>query len=212
MINLLFALIGLLTGGLINALADDLPRRTRLQRPHCPKCGHVYSPSGWLAVGRRLWGGGRCPECGLPTRKRALLTEVSTAVLFAFLPSLITVPQDLIINTIYIAILILVIVIDMEHKLILHVVTVPATIFALAASFIVTDNNIKLALAGAVTGFVLFYIAFWLGQLLFGPGALGFGDVMLSMAMGAMLGFHRILFRPYVGDCAGGAGQFDLVT
>ncbi|MCA9976141.1 MAG: prepilin peptidase, partial [Anaerolineales bacterium] len=55
-------------------------------------------------------------------------------------------------------------------------------------------NNIRLALVGAVVGFVLFYIAYWIGQLMFGPGALGYGDVKLAMAMGAMLGFHRILF------------------
>ena len=38
---------------------------------------------------------------------------------------------------------------------------------------------------------------------MFGPGALGYGDVKLSLAMGAMLGFHRIFFALILGDFVG---------
>ncbi len=210
--NLLFAILGLLAGGLINVLADDLPARVRPQPPQCPRCGYRYGPARWLAVGR-LVQGGACPQCGLPTRRRAWLVEIGTALLFAFLPSLISPIGDLIIYSIYIAVLILVIVVDLEHRLVLHVVTFPTTIFALAASFILTDNSFLLALAGAAAGFVLFYLAYLLGQRLFGPGALGFGDVTLAMTMGAMLGLHRILFALVLGILLGGVWSiFALLT
>lgn len=191
MLNLLFAFIGLITGVLINVLADALPERARPLRPFCLQCGHVHSGLGFLALSRR-----RCAHCAASTRKREWLVEGGTAVLFAFLPTLIPEPRNLIMNSIYIAILILVIVIDLENKLILNIVTFPATALALAGSFIVTpeQNNWKLALVGAAVGFVFFYVAYWLGTRLFGPGALGYGDVKLALAMGAMLGFHRIFF------------------
>jgi prepilin signal peptidase PulO-like enzyme (type II secretory pathway) len=42
------------------------------------------------------------------------------------------------------------------------------------------------------------------GQLAFGPGAFGYGDVKLAMAMGAMMGLHRIPFALIMGIVLGG--------
>ena len=209
MLNALFAVIGLLTGGVINVLADDLPARVRPRVPHCPRCDYVYGPGGWLAIGRAMRGGA-CPQCDLPTRRRAISVEIGTLILFAILPWLITPAVDLVIYSFYIAVLILVIVIDLEHRLILHVVTFPTTAFALIASFFLTDNNLRLALAGAVAGFIFFYLAYLLGRRLFGPGALGFGDVTLATMMGAMLGFQRIFFALVLGILL--AGVFGLLA
>jgi prepilin signal peptidase PulO-like enzyme (type II secretory pathway) len=117
---------------------------------------------------------------------------VGTAVIFALLPLFIQPEVDLVIYSFYMAVLILVIVIDIEHRLILHVVTIPSTIIALIASLPLSQNSFRLALVGAVLGFILFYLAYLLGRRLFGPGALGFGDVMLAMMLGAMLGLQII--------------------
>jgi prepilin signal peptidase PulO-like enzyme (type II secretory pathway) len=211
-LNILFALIGLLVGGLLNVLADDLPARVRPKIPHCPRCDHTYGPSRWLAVAR-LMQGGKCPNCELPTRRRAVWLEIGTALIFAALPSLIEPGLDLVIYTVYTAVLLLIIVIDIEHRLILHVVTFPTTIFALIASFFLTDNNIIAALLGAVVGFIFFYLAYVLGRRLFGAGAFGFGDVTLAMTMGAMLGLHRVIFALVLGVLLGGLwGLFGMVT
>ena len=47
-------------------------------------------------------------------------------------------------------------------------------------------------MVGAASGFALFYLAYLLGNRLFGPGALGFGDVTLATMLGAMLGIQVI--------------------
>ncbi|MCI0398324.1 MAG: A24 family peptidase [Chloroflexi bacterium] len=212
MLSVLLALVGLLVGALINVLADDLPARVRPRLPHCPQCQYVYGPAGWLATGRRLRGGA-CPNCGLPARPRTLLVEIGTAALFALLPLFIKPGVDLIVGAFYMAILILIIVIDLEHRLILHVVTLPTTAVALAASLIVSDNSLLSALVGAAFGLVFFYLAFLIGQKLFGSGALGFGDVTLAMTLGAMLGFHRIIFALVLGILLGGLwGLFALAS
>jgi prepilin signal peptidase PulO-like enzyme (type II secretory pathway) len=194
MLNLVFAVAGLLAGAVINVLADHLPERRSPQRPRCRHCRFSYRWPDWLAVVRYWRFGGACPNCASPMGRRPLWVEVSTAALFALLPSLIANPLNLAIYSFYVAVLILVIVIDLEYRLILHVVTFPATLFAVLAAFVLTDNSWPSALLGAATGYIFFLLAYWLGKALFGAGALGFGDVTLAMMMGAMLGFHRILF------------------
>jgi leader peptidase (prepilin peptidase)/N-methyltransferase len=208
-ISAVFLFIGIIVGGLINVLADDLPVREKPRAPHCPRCGYVYGPARWLALSRRILGG-HCPDCDLATRKRALAVEICTALLFALLPLFIEPLADLIIYSVYVAVLILIIVIDVEHRLILHVVTVPTTIFALIASLFLTDNNPLLALAGAATGFLFFLVIYWIGQRFFGPGAFGFGDVTLAMTMGAMLGLQRVFFALIIGVLL--AGLFAIVA
>ncbi|MFT5193991.1 MAG: leader peptidase (prepilin peptidase)/N-methyltransferase [Cellvibrionaceae bacterium] len=213
MIYLIYAfvglIIGLIIGGVINLLADDLPARRSPSLPHChaDECRHRYSPKGWLALGRFLLYGGQCPTCEQPERKRPIIIELVTALTWGLLPlfvSTVNLAEFLIIG-VYLSILILVIVIDVEHKLILHVVTVPTTLIAiLGLSWFLPDNNLQLAALGAVTGFVMFFFFFWIGERFFGAGALGFGDVTLSMTMGAMLGFKLIIPTLVIGILIGG--------
>ena len=204
MLSLLFAIWGLLLGGVVNWLADELPRRAGLRPPACPRCDYLYGPAGWLGVGRRLLLRGACPQCGLPARRRVLAVELGMALFYALLPLFIPVLPDLIINSLYVAVLVLVIVTDLEHRLIFHVVTFPMTAWAVVAGFLVSDNSWALALGGAALGFGVFYLFYLLGRALFGAGALGFGDVTLSMMMGAMLGFLRIPFALVLGIFFGG--------
>ncbi|MFN2224576.1 MAG: A24 family peptidase [Chloroflexota bacterium] len=198
MLNVVFGLIGLLAGGVINVLADDLPARIRPRLPHCPNCDHQYGLLGWLSIGRRIQGPA-CPECGQVHRRRPLMVELGTLLIFAALPSLIWPALDLVVYSAFIAVLILIIVIDLEHRLVLHVVTFPSMAVALVLSFFLTDNGPLLALAGGLVGFVFFFLAYLLGQRLFGPGALGFGDVTLATMMGLMLGFRYVFFALVLG-------------
>ncbi|HSH03881.1 MAG TPA: A24 family peptidase [Anaerolineae bacterium] len=206
MINLFLFLIGIPVSIFINTLADDLPKRRSLQTPHCPHCHQPYPLNHWLAWLSRFQG--NCPHCHTPRSTRHLLIEIITPLYFAYLPTLISHPLTLFFITSYIAILILIIVIDMEHFLILHIVTLPTFIFALIGSLIVpaSENTLPLALVGALVGFIIFYALYWIGNLLFGEGALGFGDVTLSTIMGAMLGFDRIFFALFLAVILGGLG------
>lgn len=202
--SIVLAFLGVVAGGLINGLADDLPERGAVSRPRCPHCHTVYPIPGWLGLTRFLFYGGKCPACSKTTHWRYPAVEISTALLWAIVPLVITHPITIALTVFYIAVLVLIIVIDLEHRLILHVVTFPVTLLALLTAFINPDNHPLLALTGAAAGFIIFYILYRLGMLLFGPGALGFGDVTLAMTMGAMLGLLRIPFALIIGILLGG--------
>ncbi len=209
--SLLFALAGLLAGGLINVLADDLPDRAGVKGPHCVHCGHRYGLIDWLAVGRLLLLRNRCAHCAMPDSRRPLLVELGTALVFGSIPLALEISVDALIVALYAAILILIVVIDLEHRLIPHIVTVPATGLALLGSVLADYTNLLSALLGALFGFALFFLLFQLGRRIYGPGALGFGDVTLAMMMGAMLGFPLIMLTLAIGMIIAGAYSLALL-
>jgi len=192
-LTIIFAIIGLMVGVLVNSLSDYLPQ----QRLADTAVSFQIAPSGLWQLIR-----------GQSPRPRRWIVELSTLVFYALLPTLIPNVLNLVVNSFHIAVLILIIVIDLEHRLIFDMVTYPATIIALLGSFIVTneENTFRLAVVGAIAGFIVFLLFYLLAQLFYGRGsaALGAGDVKLSMAMGAMLGFHRIFFALGLGVLLGG--------
>ena len=202
---LLYTLLGLLMGGLLNVLADDLPARRRPALPHCPQCGRTHRPARWLGLTRK-----RCPACGTRQPPRTRLVAVGTALIFALLwLHYQGLSAELLITSVYLAILALILVTDMEHRLILHVVTLPAITFALLASFF-TVTPIS-ALLGAAVGFGFFFLVYLLGGLTFGVGAMGFGDVTLATFIGTAAGFPRIIVGLLVGILAGGVITLGLL-
>src|SRR5690242_6981045 len=75
------ALLGLLMGGVINLLADDLPESGLIQRPHYPD-GTARPPIAWLGLlafitNKRTSADGKAMSWRYP------ITEAATALLFA---------------------------------------------------------------------------------------------------------------------------------
>lgn len=182
-LNFIWAIVGLAAAVAINTLADALPSSNT---PPVPQ---------W-----RTW--------GWRQRKRPWLVFVATVPLFFYLPTWLPDRANLFFNSLYIAILLLIIVTDLEHRLIFNLVVYPATVLALAGSFFVTpdENSPWLALVGALVGFLVFGAFYLLANWLYGGDRipLGMGDVKLALLLGMMLGFHRIFFCLFWGIILGG--------
>lgn len=182
-LNFIWLLLGLLAGVAINNMADYLPSSR---------------PFSWP-----LW-----QRWGWQQRKRPLLILVGTALLFFCLPSWIPHTTNLAVNSIHIAILLLIIVTDLEHRLIFNAVVYPAMLIALVGSFFVTldENSLPLSLMGGLVGLLLFGLLYLLANLIYGRERipLGLGDVKLAALLGLMLGFHRIFFCLFWGIVLGG--------
>jgi leader peptidase (prepilin peptidase)/N-methyltransferase len=148
-----------------------------------------------------------------------LLTELATALLFAFLWQRYGPSPRLFFETIYTTIFILLFVVDLEHRLILHVTTLPAIVLAIVGSLFLDRQGYtwRLALLGGGTGFLIV-----LGMYLFGhlfirlvewmrgqeidQVAFGFGDVTLATFIGLVVGFPNVIFALLLGVLLGGAG------
>ena len=213
-----YALLGLLVGALLNHAANTLPmRQSLLQAPRCASCQRERSPLEWLGVLAFLTGRRRCPRCGQALLWRAPVVELLTALLFAYLWQRYGPSAQLALYTLYSAIFILVFLTDLEHRLVLNVVMLPAILFAALASFFRPDMNYKLALFGGLMAFVLVFMIYRAGPLFVriwsrlrgqttAEVPFGFGDVTLSTFIGLVVGFPGALFALFIGFFLGGIG------
>lgn len=216
----LYALLGLLVGVLINLAADQLPRWRRVRRrPFCSYCDQPRPWWAWSGTLAYLLFRPQCEHCGAPISWRHPLVEVGTAALFAFLWQRYAGGEQailLLLYTVYTAILILILVIDLEHKLILNVVIYPAWLLALLGSLIHPYPNFyRFALLGGVLGFGFLFLIYLLGKLFvrvmgrmrgkpINAVAFGFGDVRLGGFLGLVLGFPQVLTGILYGIFLGG--------
>ncbi|MEA3338423.1 MAG: A24 family peptidase [Chloroflexota bacterium] len=193
MIVLLFALLGLLVGGLVNQLGSDLPARRPPARPRCPHCGQDRPWQQWLSLPAYLMGRARCPSCNTRISLRHPLTEVGLAAAYVYLWITFGPSVKLTLYLVYSAIFAIVLITDIERRLILNVLMFPAILFAAAASFFTPGMVWQSALAGGAIGFLFFLGAVLVGNAVFGSGAMGSGDITLATFIGLIVGFPLII-------------------
>lgn len=186
----------------INHAADILPKReTLLQWPTCPTCRTRRAPLTWSAWLALLTGQRNCPQCGQPRPRftRALVVEVATPLFFVFLINYYGVSVYLILVSLYTAILILITVTDLEHRLIFNVVILPSILLAIAGAVVADKPAWPVAIVGGGAAFVVAYLAALLSR-----GGLGEGDVTLSAFLGLIIGFPFVLLSLGFGVFLGG--------
>ncbi len=189
--------MGWLVGSLLNFLADILPEEPRTWRARCLACRSVRS---WLDyVLLRA-----CPVCGKKQSSRTVVTQLLSVVgiiaLWAYPPDRFGF-WAILPCMIYFA---LVAIIDIEHHLILHIVTLAGALLVLPTGIL--WNGALSTLIGGAAGALIMFILFYLGELFrrwisrarheeVVEEALGFGDVTLSAVLGLLLGWPKIAFN-----------------
>ena len=209
---ILFALLGLFVGGIVNQLGSDLPARRKPTRPHCPYCGKDRPWWQWLTVPAYLVGRPRCPNCDAPIRWRNPLVEVGLATAYGYLWIVMGPSSKLIFYLIYAAVFALILVTDIERRLILNVVTFPSIGLAIVASFLLPDILPWNALAGGAVGLFTFLLLVIIGKSVFGSGALGEGDITLATLIGLITGFPLIIEALVLTTLVGAGISFILLV
>lgn len=209
--GLLVFVFGWLAGIVVNALADDLPQRVRPSLPHYPD-GEVRPLIAWSAVTAFL-SGYWCSTGGSMLKLRHMIAEIGTAALCVLTFAAASSRPDssslqIVFWLLYTVIFSLIVVIDVEHKLILFVVINPFVVVAILDALLTGSRagpEITEALVGGVVGYGTFFLMYQGGFLftaLLGRArgeeisevAFGYGDVMLAGVVGLILGWRLFLF------------------
>lgn len=222
LVPLVVAIIGILVGGVINVLADDLPYKRAVRFPPRYKDGTPRPPIAWLGITAFLFGKRVAPD-GSKLGRRYPLTELFTAglmllTLVATADDPNMTPLQLTFWLVYMAIFSLITVIDLEHRLILFVEIIPACVIAIIDAAVTGYGaTLQNALIGGVVGFVVFFILY-LGGFLFiyvmsvtrghptDEVAFGYGDVMLITLSGLILGWQALIPAMFITVFLGALG------
>lgn len=203
-------LVGLLAGWLINYLADVLPRTRRFSQPMCLHCNAALSTKTYLLLEK-------CPSCKKQRNPRTwiviIVSIIGSLVLWLF-PHL---KLGYIAGFILLVYFAVVFVIDLEHRLIMHPVSIVGAVMGVGIGTIL--HGIIPTLLGGLGGFVIMYVFYLFGTLFArirarkmqaaeqepdDEEALGAGDVILATVLGLMLGWPLIWFGLLVGILLGG--------
>jgi leader peptidase (prepilin peptidase)/N-methyltransferase len=193
---LLFALMGWLGGMFVNYLSDVLPASRRLGSPVCVFCFETQPVWNYL-----LWPK-RCPECQHRRPWRVWVVEALFLVISVWLWQSPPERMGYILGFVLFLYFGVVVVIDMEHRLILHPVSIAGGILCFGTGWLL--HGLPATLIGGLAGFVIMLGLHYFGDLfarwlarrrgeILTEVALGFGDVNLSGVMGFLLGWPGII-------------------
>ncbi len=188
---------GWLLGGLGNWLADALPAWS-------PPPDMPASP---LAPPRLLHWTALVRPAQWSERRRLPLLIAATMGVAGFAALRMPDPVALALAVLYSALLLTILVIDLEQRRVLNVMLGPAAVVVLLCSLLAPPPTFWMALAGGAVGFVAF-----LAIGIIGRGAMGGGDVKLMGLVGLMVGYPAIFAAMIYGVLLGGAAALFLLA
>jgi leader peptidase (prepilin peptidase)/N-methyltransferase len=202
-------LIGWLLGGLVNTIADVLPRTRRLGAPICIACGAPMRLADALLLRP-------CAACGESRSRRVWVVQVLAVGITVGLWFFPSTRIDFWLSLPLLTYFGVVAVIDLEHRLILHVESAFGAALGLVTGVIL--RGWQATLLGGVAGLGLMagmYLLGWavakgLGKLrgqVIEEEALGFGDVLLGGVLGLVLGWPGIALGVIYTIFIAGAGS-----
>lgn len=191
----LFALLGLAVGSFLNVCCDRLPVRQSIVSPasHCDSCGRRLAAGDLVPVLSYIWLRGHCRQCNARIPLRQPVVELVTAALFGLLAWRYGLSLQLGMAAVYSCVFVIVFVTDIEHGLILDVVTYPAMGLAFLFSFLWPHTGWPAigalsALLGGAVGFALLLMPYLLSR-----EGMGGGDVKLAALIGLATGFPLVV-------------------
>lgn len=198
-------LLGALVGSFLNVMIYRLPRGESLSRPRsrCPGCETPIAPYDNVPILSWLILRGRCRHCGESISPRYPAIELLTAACFAAVVAARGFDERLALELPFVAMLIAVAGIDLEHRIVPNRILAPAAVWAPAAGLLVASDELpELAIAGAAA-FLLLLIA-----AVAYPAGMGMGDVKLAGVMGLYLGLSvtPALLAAFASGAAVGVG------
>lgn len=203
-------LAGYLIAVLVNYLADALPYQRSIVSAKCGHCGSTRSFFTYFPWPRT------CSDCHEIRIRHYLVILVSIVSISLIWNTNITSINPFI-STLLFTYFCLVFVIDVEHRLILHVTSAFGLVIGVITGISLGHTWLH-TLLGLLTGLVVMYLLYLLGMLFvlllnrfreeqIDEVALGFGDVVLSGIIGAILGWPGIWAGLFLAILIGGVSS-----
>ncbi|MGH2621344.1 MAG: prepilin peptidase [Anaerolineales bacterium] len=203
-----FGLFGVILGSFLNVCIDRIPRGESLAagRSHCDRCGRSLPALELIPVISYLALRGRCRQCGVRIPLRVPLVELGTGVLFGLIWLRYPASPRALLIAAYAALLIVILVIDLQRGRILNKLSYPAIGLALLAVPFTPGRNAVQLLIGGAAAFGLLLLIAWIY-----PAGMGMGDVKLAAFIGLTVGHPQVWLALFLAFVSGGLISGGLV-
>ncbi len=210
-LTIIAGLLGAILGSFANVCIWRMPRDESIVRPpsHCPRCGHRLAWWENVPVLSYLFLRGRCRTCRERISVRYPLVELFTILLSLLVWWWTGDPIDYLLYFCLLFVpLVIVTVIDLEHRIIPDEISLPGIPVGIAVHTITHASMgygwaaLDGLLGALVGGGVLFLVAFAYEKLKKQEG-LGGGDIKLIAMLGAFLGWRAAILTLFAASLLG---------
>ena len=179
-------LFGLLVGSFLNVAIHRLPRM--MEAEWHAQCAELRGEPAPDAPRYNLWlPRSACPQCGHPITARENIPLLSAAVAWKWGASVQTAGALLMMWA-----LITLAFIDLDTALLPDSLTLPLLWLGLLFNLSGHFSSLPDAVVGAMAGYLVLWLVYWLFKLATGKDGMGYGDFKLLAAIGAWLGWQML--------------------
>jgi leader peptidase (prepilin peptidase)/N-methyltransferase len=196
-ITLFFGFVlGTIVGSFLNVCIHRIPQGKSIIAPasHCPRCKTPIRFYDNVPLVSFIILKGRCRKCEAPISLRYPLVEFLMGLFSLILLLRFGISTLYLIYLAFFASLTLVSFIDLPHRIIPDVISLPGIVIGLVISFLHPQLSIKDSLIGVLLGGGSLYAVASVYHLITKREGMGGGDVKLLAMIGAFIGWQGVLF------------------
>ncbi|MCU0558915.1 MAG: prepilin peptidase [Desulfobacterales bacterium] len=196
---------GLIVGSFLNVCIHRLPLSQSVVHPRsaCPGCSRPIRAYDNIPVVSYLALRGRCRDCGMRIPWRYPLVELLSGAFAALAVVKFGLSGQAAVVYLLVAALLVVTFIDIDHRIIPDVISLPGIPIGLAASFGLSGVSPLQSLIGILAGGGSLFLVAWGYQLATGREGMGGGDIKLLAMIGAFFGWPGVLFTVFTASLTG---------
>jgi leader peptidase (prepilin peptidase)/N-methyltransferase len=205
-IMILIFMFGTCIGSFLNVCIYRIPSSKSVISPMrsiCPACGAPIRFYDNIPVLSYFILRARCRHCDARISLRYPLVEMASGLfaLCSFLQFGFTV--EALIYYAFIASLLVITFIDIDHQIIPDVITLPGIPLCFLASFLLPTVTLKDSIIGLLLGGGSLFVVAWAYELIRKKEGMGGGDVKLLAMVGALIGWKGVLFTIFFSSAVG---------
>lgn len=193
-LTLMIFVFGAAIGSFLNVCIWRLPREESIVSPpsHCPSCDQPIRFYDNIPIVSFLLLRGRCRSCGISISWRYPLVEGLTAVMALLLFWKFGLSFQYLASFVFVAALIVITFVDLDHQIIPDVITLPGIPLFLLAAVFVMKISFRDALIGMAIGGGLLYLIAFSYEFFTKREGMGGGDIKLLAMLGGFLGWQSL--------------------
>jgi leader peptidase (prepilin peptidase)/N-methyltransferase len=203
-------IFGMCIGSFLNVCIYRLPASKSIANPPrsiCPNCNSHIRFYDNIPVLSYIWLKGRCRNCDAPISFRYPLVEVMSGIVAVALLFKFGLSLESLVYFVFISSLLVITFIDLDHKIIPDVISLPGIPTGLVASFALPTITLKASALGLLIGGGSLWFVAWAYNLIAHRDGMGGGDIKLLAMIGTIIGWKGVIFTIFassvIGSCVG---------